>query len=72
MSAIDEHQKKVEENLELIQLCSLAVDKITNDLADPIFPDDKADLLLAIEELTEQTIDLLHVIRQMVWDPVTK
>jgi hypothetical protein len=53
--------------LENLSLCSQAVQNAHYNIDPPTDPDDKADLLLAVEELTKEVIDLLQTTKLYVW-----
>lgn len=55
--------------LERIALCSLVIEEVHLHLEQPTDPEDKADILLAVEDLTAETLDLLKTTRLYVWGP---
>jgi hypothetical protein len=57
----------LERLLERIQLCKEVIQEVHYLLEQPTEPDDKADLLIAVEALTYETIDLLQTTKGYVW-----
>lgn len=50
-----------------LELCSYAVQEIHIELGKPQDPEDKADLLIASENLASEVLDLLTTVRAYVW-----
>jgi hypothetical protein len=57
----------LERLLERLQLCTEVIQEVHYLLEQPTEPDDKADLLIAVEALTFETIDLLQTTKTYVW-----
>lgn len=55
------------QNLRRIELCTMVVEEVQRDFATPISTEDKADILIAVEELAQSTLELLLNVRQTVW-----
>lgn len=53
--------------LENLSLCSQAVQNAHFHIEPPTDPEQKADLLLAVEDLTKEVIDLLQTTKLYVW-----
>lgn len=53
--------------LERLQLCKEVIQEVHYLVENPKDPDDKADLLLAVEALTFETLDLLQTTKYYVW-----
>jgi hypothetical protein len=53
--------------LERLQLCTEVIQEVHYLLENPQDPDEKADLLIAVEALTFETIDLLQTTKAYVW-----
>ena len=60
----DEH---LSNNLRRIKLATDVVAEVHRALLDPIDPESQADLLLAVEDLADTTLELLLAGRQVVW-----
>lgn len=58
---------QIEANLRRIKLASNVIAEVHHQLVDPLFPDSKADLLLATEELCLTAIELIEDVRFLVW-----
>jgi hypothetical protein len=67
MSTTDKYTEQVQTNLSRIELCTSVLLKVQEQLLDPLYPEDKADLLLATEELAKAVYDLLGEVRVHVW-----
>lgn len=63
----NEYQEAVEANLRKIRLCKQVIDEVHRTLVEPLYPEDKADLLLASEYLTESVLHLMDDVAEMVW-----
>lgn len=57
----------LERLLQRLQLCTEVIQEVHYLLEEPKEPDDKADLLIAVEALTFETIDLLQTTKTYVW-----
>jgi hypothetical protein len=53
--------------LERLQLCTEVIQEVHYLVENPEDPDEKADLLLAVEALTFETLDLLQTTKYYVW-----
>lgn len=53
--------------IDRIELCTYAIQEAHIEVEAPTDPERKADLLLAVERLTEEAIDLLTTTRYFVW-----
>jgi hypothetical protein len=60
------------EILNKIILCTLVVDEITNEFEVTSDPDQRADLLLAVEQLGGDVAELVFKVRDAVWNTPTK
>jgi hypothetical protein len=68
MFSLEDYQEAVESNLRKIRLSELVVSEAHSNLVNPIYPEDKADLLIATEKLAESAFLLLEQVREMVWE----
>lgn len=68
MFSLEDYQEAVESNLRKIRLSELVVSEAHSNLVNPIYPEDKADLLIATEKLAESAFMLLEQVREMVWE----
>jgi len=62
-----DRQQQLEIILNRINLCSDVVQDIHTNLEEPQTPDEKADLLIAVENLTKDVYKLLHTTKSLVW-----
>ena len=53
--------------LERIELCTYAIKEAHYEIEQPTDPEQKADLLLAVEALTLEAVDLLQTTKLFVW-----
>lgn len=67
MAFVDDYEKQVSDNLRRLRLCSLVLEQVRQELLDPFESEKRADLLLEVEDLTSQTLELMTVVREMVW-----
>ncbi len=67
MSQINDYQEAVEQNLRKIKLCRHVIDEVHRTLIEPLYPEDKADLLLATEYLLDSIVCLTEDVSTMVW-----
>lgn len=68
MSYIDEYEERLEKNVRRLELCTMVVLEVKENLTDPLLPDRRADLLIAIENLAQETYYLVQEIRDMCWE----
>ena len=64
-----DNRTPLERSLDRLNLCIYAIQETHYEIEVPQDPDQKADLLLATESLTQEAIDLLMTIRSYVWGP---
>jgi hypothetical protein len=57
----------LERLLERVKLCTEVIKDVHYNLEPPTDPENKADLLLLVEELTYETIELLDTTKRYVW-----
>lgn len=67
MSQLNDYQEAVEQNLRKIRLCRHVIDEVHRTLIEPLYPEDKADLLLATEYLLDSIVCLTDDVSTMVW-----
>lgn len=72
MTSLNDYQETVDQNLRKIKLCRHVIDEAHRTLIDPIYPDDKADLLLATEDLLDAIVYLMEDVTTMVWNDQLK
>jgi hypothetical protein len=60
-------REPIEAALERLSLCTLTVQQAHYELEAPTNPEEKADLLLAVEGLTYEVLDLLKTTKSYVW-----
>lgn len=63
----ESYDHQVDVNQRRLRLCFYAVEEVKKTLLEPIYPDQKADLLLASEDLCLATYELLELTRGLVW-----
>jgi hypothetical protein len=59
----------IRRTLDRVELCLLAIKEAHLELEEPETADDKADLLIAVEALTYETLDFLQTTKRYVWGP---
>jgi hypothetical protein len=64
---IDSYDHQVDINQRRLRLCFHAIEEVKRQLLEPIYPDQKADLLLATEDLCLASYELLEQTRGLVW-----
>jgi hypothetical protein len=62
-----ERQQQLEIIIERINLCSDVVQTIRKELEEPKTPDEKADLLIAVEQLQLDVFRLVTITKDLVW-----
>ncbi len=67
MAFLDDYDKQVSDNLRKIKLCAHVLEEVQESLLDPYSTERQADLLLAVEDLTSVSFELLASVRAMVW-----
>jgi hypothetical protein len=67
MAFLDDYDKQVSDNIRKIKLCAHVLEEVQQSLLDPFHPERQADLLLATEDLTSVSFELLSTVRAMVW-----
>jgi hypothetical protein len=67
VSQLNDYQEAVEQNLRKIRLCRHVIDEVHRTLIEPLYPEDKADLLLATEYLLDSIVCLTDDVSTMVW-----
>lgn len=55
--------------LRRLELCAYAVQEVHTEVEQPTDPEQKADLLLATENLTYEVLDLLKTVKYYAWGP---
>lgn len=55
--------------LDRLQLCAYTIQEAHFELEAPTDPEHKADLLIAVENLTYEALDLLKTVKNYVWGP---
>jgi hypothetical protein len=64
---IESYDHQVDINQRRLRLCFHAIEEVKRQLLEPIYPDQKADLLLATEDLCLASYELLEQTRGLVW-----
>ena len=55
--------------LRRLELCAYAIQEVHTEVQQPTDPEQKADLLLATENLTYEVLDLLKTVKYYAWGP---
>jgi hypothetical protein len=55
--------------LRRLELCAYAIQEVHTEVQEPTDPEQKADLLLATENLTYEVLDLLKTVKYYAWGP---
>ena len=64
---MDNYFEQVDINLRRMKLATHVLAEIQTQLLDPLYPEPKADLLLASEDLAETAFEILEAVREIVW-----
>lgn len=64
----ESYQEEVDANLRKIRLSEHVISEVHSKLIVPIYSDDKADLLIEVENLAESVFLLLEEVRSFVWN----
>jgi hypothetical protein len=67
MSNIDNYHERVEVNLRRLKLAHGVIDEVHKYLLDPLFPQERADLLIEVENLAETAYVLMQEVQDIVW-----
>jgi hypothetical protein len=67
MAFLDDYDQQVSDNIRKIKLCAHVLEEVQQSLLDPFAPERQADLLLATEDLTSISFELMNAVRGMVW-----
>jgi hypothetical protein len=62
-----DRQQQLEITIERLNLCSDVVQTIRKELEEPKTPDEKADLLIAVEQLQMDVFRLVMITKDLVW-----
>jgi hypothetical protein len=62
-----DRQQQLEITIERLNLCSDVVQTIRKELEEPKTPDEKADLLIAVEQLQLDVFRLVTITKDLVW-----
>ena len=68
MSTQHEHEQIIRSQLRQVRLCTLVLEDINTDVADPATADSRADLLIATENLAVEAIKLVEQARALAWN----
>lgn len=68
MSTQHEHEQIIRSQLRQVRLCTLVLEDINTDVADPTTADSRADLLIATENLVVEAIKLVEQARALAWN----
>lgn len=68
MSTEHEHDQLVRTQLRQVRLCTLVLEDINIDVADPSTANSRADLLIAAENLVVEAIKLVEQARALAWN----
>jgi hypothetical protein len=63
----NDYQENINSNLRKIKLATHVIAEAHANLLEPIFPEDKADLLLATEDLATTAFELMEDVRASIW-----
>jgi|TARA_R110000796_G_scaffold251993_1_gene384738 hypothetical protein len=64
-----ENRDVLEKAIQRLDLCRYAVQEAHYDIQYPGDPESKADLLIAVEDLTYEVLDLLRTAKSFAWGP---
>lgn len=63
----NDYEENIKANLRKIKLATHVIAEAHANLLEPIFPEDKADLLLATEDLATTAFELMEDVRASIW-----
>jgi hypothetical protein len=72
MSKIEDYHERVETNLRRLKLAHEVINEVHKQLLDPLFPQERADLLLEAEDTAESAYRLMESIQDIVWNEELK
>lgn len=58
---------QIQKAVQRLELCKYAVEETHAEIEYPTDPEEKADLLLAVEDLTAEVFDLLSTVKNYAW-----
>lgn len=58
---------QVDDNLRRLKLVTHVLAEVQTQLVDPLYPDAKADLILASEDLAQTAFEILELARDLTW-----
>jgi len=68
MSKIEDYHERVETNLRRLKLAHEVIDEVHRQLIDPLFAQERADLLLEAEDVAESSYRLMESVQGIVWN----
>lgn len=72
MSNIEDYHERVGVNLRRLRLAHEVIDEVHTFLLDPLFPKERADLLIEAEDTAESAYRLMETVQQIVWNEELK
>jgi hypothetical protein len=72
MSNVENYHERVEVNLRRLRLAHDVIDEVHRLLVDPLFPKERADLLIEAENTAESAYKLMESVQEIVWNEELK
>ena len=72
MSNVENYHERVEVNLRRLKLAHDVIDEVHRLLLDPLFPKERADLLIEAENTAESAYKLMESVQDIVWNEELK
>jgi hypothetical protein len=72
MSNVENYHERVEVNLRRLRLAHDVIDEVHTFLLDPLFPKERADLLIEAENTAESAYKLMESVQEIVWNEELK
>ena len=72
MSNVENYHERVEVNLRRLKLAHEVIDEVHRLLLDPLFPKERADLLIEAEDTAESAYKLMESVQDIVWNEELK
>jgi len=72
MSNVENYHERVEVNLRRLRLAHDVIDEVHKLLIDPLFPKERADLLIEAENTAESAYKLMESVQEIVWNEELK
>jgi hypothetical protein len=72
MSKVEDYHERVEVNLRRLRLAHEVINEVHKQILDPLFPQERADLLIESEDVAESAYRLMETVQHIVWNKELK